>query len=98
MSRAWPTPKDPDERLDYTLDWRRELEKHNDNIFESYWDFEGDNDGQLVIDSNGVSGYKTYVWLTGGTHRFRYTLRNRLYTTDGRIYERTVSLTIQDGK
>ena len=98
MSRAWPTPKDPDERLDYTLDWRRELEKHDDSIFESYWDFEGDNDGELVIESNGVSGYKTYVWLIGGTDRQRYTLKNRLITTDGRIYERTVSLTIQDGK
>jgi hypothetical protein len=98
MSRAWSSPKDPDERLDYALDWRRELEKHNDSIFESYWDFEGDNDDQLVIESNGVKGYVTYVWLTGGTHRFRYTFRNRVHTTGGRIYERTVSLTIQDGR
>jgi hypothetical protein len=98
MSREWPTPKDPDERLDYTLNWGKELSKHNDSIFESYWAFEGDNDGALVIESDGVNGYKTYVWLIGGTHKARYTLRNRVYTTAGRIYERTASLTIQDGK
>ena len=97
MSREWPD-QDPGERLDYTLTWDRELTKHNDQIFESYWSFEGDHDNQLVIDNNGVSGYHTYVWLTGGTDKTRYTLMNRIITTDGRIYERTVSIFIRDGK
>lgn len=96
MSRAWPT-KDPDERLDYTLNWGKELSKNNDSIFESYWSI-NDDDQTLSIDSNGISGHFTYVWLTGGVDKQRYVLLNRIITDGGRIYERTVSIVIQDNK
>lgn len=96
MSRAWPT-KDPDERLDYTLNWGKELSKHNDSIFESYWSII-DDDNTLTIENNGISGHFTYVWLTDGVDKQRYVLMNRIVTDDGRIYERTVSIVIQDNK
>ena len=91
-SIRWPI-KDPQERLDYSLKWEKELTRVNDTIFDSFWRIEDDDD-TLLMDGHGVSGYIAYVWLTGGTHGTTYKLVNTINTNQGRIYERTVSLQV----
>lgn len=96
MSLRWP-PKDPDELLDFTLNWGKELPRLNDEIFESWWRVENDPENTLVIDSDGIYGqdFKTYVWLSGGTPGVTYDVVNTIETQHGRRYERTVRLQVR---
>ena len=88
----WPD-KDPDERLDYMMNWAREMQARNDSIIKSEW-FIVDDDGSLTIESDGLSGHKSYVWLTGGDHGRGYQLTNRVHTSGGRIFDRSVLLLV----
>lgn len=83
--------KDPQENLDYSLTWEKELSRLNDTIFGSVWRIE-DGDGVLVMGSDGINGYITYIWLSAGTPGETYKLVNTITTDEGRIYERTVIL------
>lgn len=89
----WPK-KDPQERLDYSLTWEKEMLKVGDSLFESYWRIEDDPENTLTTDANGISGNVTYIWLLGGTPGVTYNLVNTVHTDAGRIYERTVQLTV----
>lgn len=91
-SLRWPI-KDPQETLDYSLKWEKELARINDTIFDSFWRIEND-DGTLTSSGNGVSGYIAYIWLSGGEHGRTYKLVNTINTNGGRIYERTASLQV----
>lgn len=88
----WPD-KDPDERLDYAIHWHDEMDAVDDEIIESKWFIEGD-DETLKVESDGLSGATTYVWLEKGEHGRGYTLTNRIWTADGRIYDRSVLLVV----
>ena len=96
MSLRWP-PKDPDETLDYTLSWAKELPRLNDEVFESSWRVEG-VDATLLIETDGihVGQDKTYVWLSGGTAGTTYAVINTIQTSQGRTYERTVNLQVKE--
>lgn len=89
---SWPN-KDPDERLDYVMDWTAEMSARQDDIIQSLW-FIVNDDATLTIESDGVDGHLTYVWLTGGEDRRNYQLTNRVTTSGGRIYDRSVLLLI----
>jgi hypothetical protein len=86
---AWPA-KDPDEILDYQLDWKKRLV--NDVITESEWDVpEG------LTEQNRLStSTTTTVWLTGGTDGETYSIVNTIKTEGGRTWVQTVKLKIQD--
>lgn len=86
-------PKDPEEVLDYSLKWDKELTRINDTIFDSLWRIE-DGDGALTTTGNGVSGHIAYIWLSGGTDKVTYKLVNTITTDQGRTYERTVFLPV----
>ena len=90
----WPN-KDPDERLDYAMDWTAEMSAREDEIIQSLW-FIVNDDATLTIESDGVDGHLTYVWLTGGEDRRNYQLTNRVTTAGGRIYDRGVLLVITE--
>lgn len=84
----WPI-KDPDERLDYTIDWTARLD--GDTIQSSVW----------VIPS-GLSNYddsftniSATVWLTGGIAGQEYEVTNRVTTAAGRIMDQTVRLPVR---
>lgn len=95
MSIRWPA-KDPDERLDFGLDWTKEMARVGDTISESSWDVTSGDGGLLIEDAAGViSGMVTSVWLTGGTVGETYTVTNRMTTTAGRIYERSATLRVR---
>ena len=90
MSLAWPT-KDPDEILDYELDWSKRLVK-DDAITESVWRVP---EGLTTQDTILFSPF-TSVWLTGGTIGETYSIVNTIKTEAGRKWVQTVKLKIQD--
>lgn len=87
---TWP-PKDPDEKLDYDLDWTVAL-VNGDTIASSVWTVER---GTVVIDSDQFSNTATKVWLTGGVVGERCVLTNHVVTASAREMDRSVPLTIK---
>lgn len=88
----WPK-KDPQERLDYSLHWNKELTPLEDTIFTSSWRVDGP-DALLLLGGDGVRDFTTYVWLEGGTDGALYQLVNTIETGAGRVYERTVTIQV----
>lgn len=94
MAKSWVTPKDPDERLDYFINWEARLD--GDTIDDSDWSLDASADpDDLVIDEVTVDGDKTYVWFTGGTVGQTYEVLNRITTVGGRIMDQTMKLKIK---
>jgi len=91
MALTWP-PKDPDEVLDYQIDWSDRLT--SETILTSAWTISG-SDSVLSEDSNSIAGESTVIWLSAGTLGVRYTLTNRITTSGGRTMDQTVRLKIQ---
>jgi hypothetical protein len=85
----WP-PKDPDEVLDYNIDWSPRLTSP-DVISASEW-FVPDG---LVADNEEMSDSSTTIWLSSGTTGEVYEVLNRVDTVEGRIMDQTVTLKIR---
>jgi hypothetical protein len=84
----WPK-KDPDEVLDYVLDWSARLD--GDTIATSIWIV----DEALTKDSDSFTDSTTTIWLSGGTAPARaLQLTNRVTTAGGRTKDQTVTLDI----
>lgn len=89
MALTWPS-KDPDEVLDYDLDWSARL--LTDTIATSDWSV---SDGVgLTIGAESNTTTTTKVWLSGGTLGTAYTLLNRITTTGGRTMDQSVKIKI----
>lgn len=90
-------PKDPDEVLDYDLDWTARLA--GDTIATSAWSLVPPSpDALLMVNSNTFGASGTKVWLRGGTltPNGYYALRNRITTAGGRTFDQTVRLKIRE--
>jgi NADPH-dependent ferric siderophore reductase len=96
----WPD-KDPNEVLDYELDWadpdRPRLEA-GETLTSSTWSVVT---GDVVIDT--ITHPATYtpqglatVWLTGGTAGSKCELLNRVNTSKGRTYDQTIVLRMKN--
>lgn len=87
----WPD-KDPDELLDYEVDWSARLA--GDTIATSAWIVP---DG--IVKDPGLGDSKTdtssTIWLSGGALGESYTLTNRINTGGGRIMDQSVILKIR---
>ena len=94
MLNITPPPiKDPDEVLDFNLDWSNALLEHgDDSITSSLW---LSSNSALVIDSDSFVGNTTTVWLSGGDLGERYTLTNRVNTLGGRTYDCSFKLRVK---
>lgn len=88
---TWPT-KDPDDVLDYGVDWTPRLESGETLLTSSFSVSEGDVD---IIDSGFTEAGRTKVWLSGGTGGTRCVILNRVVTTMGRTYDQSVRLRIR---
>lgn len=86
----WP-PKDPDDVLDYSIDWSAVLEADGDTISGVVWTFP---DG-LTKQSDSVEGSATFAWISGGADGARYSVGCRITTAGGRIYDRTMSISVR---
>jgi hypothetical protein len=88
VALAWPA-KDPDEVLDYQLDWS--LRVLDDTIQSSEWTMpEG---LEKVNDFHNAS--TTTVWLRGGTLDETHIVLNRIVTNGGRTMDQSVKLKIK---
>ena len=93
---SWPK-KDPDEVLDYQLDWADADDPRletGETLSASTWTVV---EGDVVIDSSSyvATGLST-VWLSGGTAGTRCVLLNRVTTSGGRTYDQSVILRIRN--
>lgn len=89
MTQLWPY-KDPDEVLDYDIDWTDRLA--GDTIVTSAWTSDSVN---ITINSDIASAAATKVWLSAGVLGEQYVLTNRITTADGRTMDQSVKLRIK---
>lgn len=87
MTLSWPD-KDPDEVLDYEIDWSDRL--GTDTIATSTWTVPVG----LTEGTSDINGAKTFVFLSGGTDGARYRITNRVVTAGLRTMEQSVHLRI----
>ena len=90
MARLTWDPKDPDENLDYDIDWSARMVS-GDTINASTWTI---MDGTVVKGDNTFTVSATKVWLSGGALGETCELLNRVTTTNGRVMDQTVFIKI----
>jgi hypothetical protein len=86
---SWPS-KDPDETLDYVIDWSERLPA-GDLIAQSSWSLPTG----LSSDRDEFEGQQSVVWLNGGTEGQTYSLTNTVETVQGRVLQQTVRIRIK---
>ncbi len=89
MPLSWDA-KDPDEVLDYQLDWSPRLS--GDTISTSSWLVPAGLTTVLTSETSTVST----IWLSGGTVAQSYLLRNRIVTAGGRTMDQSVRLRVRE--
>lgn len=82
--------KDPDAKLDYTIDWSTWL--GDDTIADSDWTVET---GLTEVTASNTDTTTT-IWLSGGTEGTTYDVTNEITTAAGRIEERTIRIYITE--
>lgn len=81
--------KDPDEVLDYQVDWTSWL--GSDTITTSTWAVPTG-----ITRASHTNTTKTAtVWLSGGTAGTSYELQNKIVTASGRTAERTIRILVK---
>lgn len=96
MSQTWEAShfKDPNDVMDYGLDWTDWLAKAptpGDSIATSEWIAPAG----ITVDSEGLSGARTVVWLSGGTDEAEYIITNRIVTAQGRQRDRSLRIVMR---
>lgn len=86
---SWPS-KDPDEVLDYELDWSKWLD--GDTIQTSLFDLA--IPAGLNIDNQAKTATTSTIWLSGGTDGQLALVHCRITTTGGRTRDTTVAINI----
>lgn len=89
MSLKWPD-KDPDEILDYTVDWSDRLGT-TDTITNSIWTVPVG----ITNTSEDHTTTRTTLWLSSGTLGDKYDIQNRIVTVEGRTMDQTITLKIR---
>lgn len=87
---TWPA-KDPNEVLDYQIDWTARLVT-GETITTSTVTVV---DGTVVVDSSSQSAGIVTVWLSGGAEGEACTLLNRVTTSAGRTYDQSVRIKVK---
>lgn len=86
--KRWPF-KDPDEVLDFEVDWDARLGA--DTISTVTWTMPTG----LTLDSQSVNGDVAIAWISGGTTGQSYNVGCRVVTTGGRTYDETIILPVR---
>jgi hypothetical protein len=84
----WPT-KDPNEVLDYQIDWSEVLDV--DSITSSTWINIATG---ITIVATANTSTRTVVWLSGGSDGGAYKMTNRVTTSAGRIMDQTIRIEV----
>lgn len=90
----WPF-KDPDEVLDYVVDWETRLD--GDTISTSDWAITPVSaTDPLTEDSASNTTTRATIWLSGGLLDEIYEITNTIVTVGARTMEQTVKLKIKE--
>lgn len=93
--KQWPRPKDPDEIVDYEIDWTPQLSDDNGVRIEglviasSSWPTVPVG---ITKDSDSKSDTGAKIRVSGGTTGETYELVNRVVLSDGQIWDQTCIL------
>jgi len=87
---TWPN-KDPDEVLDYVVDWTTRLDVA-ETISTSVFTIPT---GNVTIQSQSFSTKKATLWLAGGTDGTACVISNIITTSAGRTYDEAVRLRVR---
>lgn len=93
MAESWPF-KDPEEILDYRMDWTDRLED-SETITVSVWEV---IEGSVEMEASpapSIAGSTTKVWLSGGTLGETCIVTNHITTSTGREREFSGKLKIK---
>ena len=86
--------KDPDAKLDYSIDWEPWPFALGDTITTSTWEvFEANGitpTVDMTVESDSQTTTTTTVWLSGGTHATKYVATNHIVTAQGREDDRSI--------
>lgn len=82
--------KDPDETLDYGIDWSSWL--LDDTIISSLW-IVPDGLTESLADFDDTF---SLIWLSGGDSVSVYEVTNRITTAEGRIKDQTIFLRVEE--
>ena len=88
MALQWP-PKDPNEVLDYAVNWASRLGA--DTIATSSFTVPSG----IVKDSETSASQTATIWLSGGVEGQKYSILNRITTVGGRTMDQTVKIKIK---
>jgi hypothetical protein len=88
--QSWPA-KDPDEELDYQVDWTLRLAAGETIATSTFILAEGD----VVLGDTNITGAFTTVWISGGTAGGVNTITNRITTSASRTYDKSAKLRIR---
>ncbi len=94
MSEIPTYVKDPNEKLDYTIDYSEQLTLDADTISSSAWTVESG----VTVESNSTGAQSATLWLSGGVDGTSYTCTNRVTTINNpsRIYEKKIVVTVRE--
>ena len=84
----WPS-KDPNEVLDYQLNWEKALD--GDTIVISQWTLPTG----IQSSAEELTSITTTIWLEGGSEGITYVLLNRIITAGGRTMDQSVKLRLK---
>lgn len=91
---SWP-PKDPDEILDYNVNWAdvdMPVLAEGESILTYEFILE---DGSVSFDSDSQADGICTVWISGGVTGEVNVITNRINTSSGRTYDQSVKLRIR---
>jgi hypothetical protein len=105
MSYKWPN-KDPQETLDYTIDWSR-LMPSGDTLVSANWFIDdaskvktavtgGSTVNSLTVSALSASGAKTTILLSAGLANVEYKITCQVTFSGGNVVERSVRLSVKD--
>jgi hypothetical protein len=83
--------KDPNDVLDFAIDWTAWLAATDDQIDTSSWIVPSG----ITLDSEDTTTVLTTAWLSGGTEDETYRLVNRIVTNGGRTVDKSIDIRIQ---
>ena len=88
--QKWPD-KDPDEVLDYIMDWSpRNIQGDTIQTIQATV-----TSGDVQVATNSISGLQTRTWLSGGTNGTPCVVGLRITTAAGRVLDESVQIRIR---
>jgi hypothetical protein len=90
-------PKDPQDEVDYSINWTKQLTELGvliDTIVASDWDVP---DG-IDMEDETFTDTRTVIWLSGGTAGSRYQLTNQITTANNppRKLSQTITIRVKE--